>query len=321
MSRARNYNPALTAGFKIYPEDLAGMLGLPYVGSIFYIDPSGGSDSDTGESQTAAVATAATAYGLMTTGYHDVALIAPSGGTGRTSETTAITWAKRFAHLIGNAAPTSQDARAGLGFGAGGSFVGSENGSIFSRLTFFSSEDIDETVSFTGDYNSFQGCDFKGTSNATSADSTPWRALNLNGAEENSFYSCTFGADTYTRGAGNATIEFENAASRNYFENCRFRMHNDTANTPVHILLTGTSAIDRDIEFKDCSWYSFWTNHADKTAAVIDASAQTATGDIQITGSYLAIGFDDWEATASNIVWFSPYTATTIAIGLAINNA
>jgi hypothetical protein len=324
MGKARDYIPALQYGNKIMPEDIAGMIGLPHVGDIYYVDPYAGSDTaNSGTSQDDALATVAEAYGKCTSGKHDVVVIAPTGGSGRSAETTEITWAKRFTHLIGSAAPTAQDPRAGIEFGTGGSFTLSENGCLFKNLTFTSSADIDETVSISGNYNSFLGVDFKGTYNATSADSTPWRALNINGGKENYFGSCTFGSDTMSRGAANATVEFENAASRNVFDECRFVMHNDTANTPVHVLLTGTSAIDRWIEFKNCSFYSFWTNYADKTAGVINASAQTATGDILMTGNNLAVGFDDWEGTASNRVWFPPYEAHDAGAytGLAINNA
>src|SRR3990167_4078842 len=165
-----DYVPGLKYGAKIFPNDIAGMIGLPHVGNIFYIDPNSGSDDNGGSAQNDALKTIAAAYAKMVSGNHDVTIIAPSGGTGRTSETTAITWGKRFAHLIGSAAPTAQDARAGIGFAAGGSLVISENGCLFKNLTMFSSADIDETVSISGDYNSFLGCDFKGTSNATSAD-------------------------------------------------------------------------------------------------------------------------------------------------------
>ena len=184
MGRARNYIPALRFGHKIYPEDVAGMVGLPHVGNIWYVDGSGGLDANGGTTQANAFKTVAKAYDSATANNHDVVIIAPSGGTGRTSESTAITWGKRFTHLIGSAAPTAQNARAGIGFAAGGSLVISENGCLFKTLTFTSSADIDETVSVTGDYNSFLGVDFKGTSNATSADSTPLRTLNLKRTNE-----------------------------------------------------------------------------------------------------------------------------------------
>lgn len=319
MSKLSEYVPAMKYGAKIMPEDLAGMVGLPHVGSVFYVDATSGSDSaNSGTSQDDALATVAAAFDKCTSAKHDVVVIAPSGGTGRTAETTAIAWNKRFTHLVGSAAPLAQDTRAGISFGTGGSLVISENGCMFKTLTLTSSADIDETVSVSGDYNSFLGVDFKGTSNATSADSTPWRALNLNGAQENYFGGCTFGSDTFTRGADNATIEFESSASRNVFEDCRFLMHAD-ATTPEHILFTGTSAIDRWVEFKNTSWYTFWTNDADKITAVMDLSAQTATGHVLLTGTQTMIGADDWEASDSSRIFMQPWTATANAIGIAIN--
>jgi hypothetical protein len=315
MAQARNYIKALRMGHKISPEDLSGMIGLPYVGSIFYVDPSAGSDTgNSGTSQANALATVAAAYDKCTSGKHDVVVIAPTGGTGRTAETTAITWAKRFTHLVGSAAPTAQDARAGVGFSTGGSLVISENGCLFKNLTFYSSADIDETVSVTGSYNSFLGVDFKGTTNATSADSTPWRALNINGGQENYFGGCTFGSDTMTRGTTNATLELENAASRNVFEGCRFVMHADNVG-PNHVLLTGSSAIDRWVEFKDCNFYAFWTEDADKITHVIDAEGQTATGHILLTGLTTMSGADNWEAVDSGNVYGYNFTATANIIG------
>ena len=320
MGKARDYINALKQGHKIYPEDIAGLIGLPHVGDIIYVDANAGSDTaNAGTSQNNALDTLAAAYDKMTSGDHDVVVIAPSGGTGRTAETTAITWAKRFAHVIGSAAPTPQNPRAGISFSTGGSLVISENGCLFKILTFTSSADIDETVSITGDYNAFLGCDFKGTSNATSADSTPWRALNLDGAQENYFGSCTFGADTMTRGVANSTLEFENAASRNIFEGCRFVMHADTAGTQTHVLFTGTNAIDRWIEFKECSFYAFSTNDSQAVTACMNLSAQTATGHVLVTGApYLGLGITDWEATASGRIQMQAYSVTANTLGLAI---
>ena len=320
MGKASQYIPALKFGHKIYPEDLAGMIGLPYVGKIFYVDPSAGSDSANGREESKALATVAAAYDLCTSGDHDVVVIAPTGGIGRTTETTAITWAKRFTHLIGSAAPVAQNIRAGLTFDTGGSLVVSEHGSLFKNLTFTSSADIDETVSITGHRNFWQNCDFKGTSNATSADSTPWRALNLNGAEENYFSGCTFGADTMTRGVANTSIELEGGTKRCVFDGCRFTMHADTAGTQTHVLVTGTSGIDRWTEFRDCVFYAFSTNNGQAVTACMNLSAQTATGHILVTGMpFLSTGITDWEATASGRIQMQAFNTATNTIGIAIN--
>lgn len=321
MKILRNYVPAMKYGAKIQPQDLAGVLGLPTVGNIWYVDPSAGSDTaNSGSEQNNAFATVAAAYTAATASNHDVIIISPTGGTGRTSETTAITWAKRFTHLIGSAAPTMQDARAGISFGTGGSLTISENGCIFANLTFNGTTDINVPVTITGDYNSFNGVDFKGSLNDTTGDDTALRALVLSGAQENTFTACTFGADTFMRSAANATVEFASAASRNIFDGCNFVMAAD-AETPVHVLFSGTNSVDRFVQFNDCMFYAFYTNHSAKVNAAFDLSAQTATCDVIMSGNALAVGFDDWEATATNFMWFQPATATTTAIGLAINNA
>ena len=323
MGSFRSNSPSLTYGNKIQPQDIAGILGLPYIGNLIYVDPSGGSDSAGGSSQTDAFATVAAAYAVAVTGKHDVILISPTGGTGRTAETTAITWAKRFTHLIGNAAPTVQDARAGMNFSgttgtASGSLTISENGCIFKNLTLTTSDDNNSFVTISGDYNAFLGVDFKGALNATSGDDTAMRCLVLSGGQENYFGGCTFGGDTIMRSAANYTVEFASAASRNVFDNCRFIMATD-ATTPVHIYFNGTSAIDRWVEFKDCLFYNFTANDAAEPAAVMDLSAQTATGHVLLTGICNLVDIDNWEGTASGRVHATAFTATTNAVGKTIN--
>lgn len=321
MQKFRDSQIALMNGAKIVPEDLSGVLGLPTVNNIFYVDPSGGSDTaNSGTAQNDAYATVEQALSSCTSGQHDVVLISPTGGTGRSSEDAAITWNKRFTHLIGSAAPTQQDARAGISFATGGSLTLSENGCIFRNVTMNGSADINVPVTITGDYNAFGGVDFKGSLNATTGDDTAARALVLSGAQENTFSGCTFGADTFMRSAANATVEFASAASRNVFDGCLFTMAAD-AETPVHVLHSDSNSVDRWTQFNDCTFYAFYTNHSAKVNAAFNLSTQTTTCDIIMSGATLAVGFDDWEATASNFMWFQSYTATTTAIGLAINNA
>lgn len=304
---------------KVLPEHMAGLIGLPYVGKVIYVDATDGSDTaNDGSSQSNALATVSAGYTSATSLKHEVVLITPGGGSGRTTETTAITWNKRFTHLVGNSAPTAQDTRAGLSFGTGGSIDFQQNGCLVKNITFNGTTDINVPVTLSGDYNSFIGVDFKGSLNDTTGDNAAARSLYINGGEENYFGGCFFGADTFIRSTTNATIEFANAASRNVFEKPRFIMRADNTG-PVHILFTGTSAIDRWIEFNDSSWYSFWANDADKITAVMDLSAQSATGHVRLTGSLQMEGADDWEASDSSRIFIQPHTATANAIGIAIN--
>jgi hypothetical protein len=319
MGKASNYIPALRYGNKIMPEDIAGIVGLPSVGNIYYVDATSGSDTaNSGTSQEEALATVAAAYDKCVSGNHDVVLIAPSGGTGRTSETTAITWAKRFTHLIGNSAPTYQDARAGINFGTGGSLSITENGCIFKNITFAGTADINVPVTITGDYNAFIGVDFKGSLNATTGDDTAARALYINGGQENTFVGCTFGADTYNRSAANATVEFASNASRNIFADCRFLEATD-ATTPVHILFTGAAAIDRWIEFRDCLFYNFTESNLAEPAAVMNLADQVTTGHVLLTGNCQLHHIDNWEATASGNISYASFSTTANAVGKPIN--
>ena len=324
MGKARAYIPALQFGHKIYPEDIAGLLGLPVVGSIFYVDPSGGSDTaNSGSEADNALKTVAAAYAKMTSGKNDTVVIAPTGGTGRTAETSLITWGKRFAHIIGASAPTAQDTRAGMNFaGASGtataSLTISENGCLFKNLTLTGTDDVNVPVTITGDYNSFLGVDFKGMLNATTGDDTAARSLLLSGAQENYFGGCTFGHDTTMKSAANGTLEFASASSRNVFEDCKFVMAAD-ATSPYHVLFSGTNSVDRWVEFEDTVFYAFYTNHADQPTHVFDLGTQTATADVILSGNSMHVGFDDWEATASGILWVRPSSATTTAIGQAVH--
>ena len=118
MGKARDFIPALKFGHKIYPEDLAGMLGLPSIGNILYVDP-GKSSSGGGRSRADAFTTVAEALDAATADQDDVVLITPSSSTGRTSEATAIDWNKRRTHLIGSTSPLAYSPRAGMSFGSG----------------------------------------------------------------------------------------------------------------------------------------------------------------------------------------------------------
>lgn len=319
--KAEDYIPGLKYGARLEPDDIATMVGLPYVGNIVWVDPSSGDDSaNSGGSQDDALATVEEAEDRTVAAQHDVVIIAPTGGTGRTSETSAITWDKRFTHLVGSAAPCIQDTRAGMSFGASiaTGFTASNNGCLFKNLTIATFQDNNGLVALTGSYNSFQGVDFKGIGNATAGDDTSARCLVITGGQENFFGGCTFGLDTVARSTTNATVEFASAASRNVFSDCRFVMHADNVG-PNHILFTGTSAIDRWIEFRDCTWYAFWTNDVDKVTHCFDLSAQSATGHVLMTGRQLLVGFDDWEASDSGRMYFEPYVNTANLVGIGIN--
>lgn len=252
----RDYAPALKYGAKIYPEDLAGMIGLPSVGNIWYVDP-GKSVSGGGTSRADAFITVLEGYNAATADQDDVVLITPSSSTGRTTEAAAIVWAKRRTHLIGSTAPTRMNPRAGMSFGsavATPSMTISTRSCIFKNITIAQFNDVESNVmvELTGDYNYFEGVHFAGMGNELTGNDALARSLQLTGAEENRFAGCTFGLDTVLRTAANASVGLTSMSARNSFEDCLFVAAVD-AGAPFHVLAK-SGGVDRWVHFKGCSF-------------------------------------------------------------------
>ncbi len=321
MGKARDYIPALKLGHKIYPEDLAGMLGQPVVGNIYYVDPGAGSDTaNNGKSYNKAFATLSKAHDAATTLNYDVIIIASSTTAG-TTDSAAVTFSKSYITVIGAAAPTNISQRSRIVFTTAATspqLTISGNGNRFLNVQLATFVDSNILVTVSGDRNYFGNVHFAGIGDATAGDDTAARILYLNDGDENYFDGCVFGLDTIMRSAANYTVEMAGGVQRNTFNDCMFQMASD-ATTPRHVLVTGTSGVDRWNRFNDCVWYNFTTNDSAQTAAAFDVSAQTATGHFLLTGTQQLIGIDNWESTASGRLWISQATATANAVGQAIN--
>ena len=298
MGKARDYIPALKYGHKIVPEDLAGMIGLPYVGNIFYVDPYAGDDTaNSGTSQNDALKTVTTAYGKCTSGQHDVVLIVPTGGTGRTTEPAAIAWAKRFTHLIGCAAPTGVNNRAGMNFTLAAAtttpqFVLSENGCIFKNITFKQAvADSYALVKVTGDYNYFDTVHIQGIGNATAGDSANGYDLYISGGCENVFSNCTVGDANVARSAANCNLKVDTGSSMNRFEGCRFQHWSDNAGV-LHANFA-SAGLDRYMVFDHCYFAGAGTNSGASTCTVAMNTGNDLGGTILLWDSWL-YGSTDW---------------------------
>lgn len=322
MQKARDYFPAVKWGAKWMPSDLAGMAGQPYVGNIYYLDADNGSDSAGGTSWEDAFKTLAVAEDACTTNNYDMIVVAPAG-TSATAETATITWDKNHITVIGAAAPTMIGQRSRISWdtdevdpcinitGHGNRFINMK------WSTTQASNDV--LVNMTGDRNYFNNVHFAGICNADTGDDSSARNLVLTGSHENTFDGCMIGEDTAARSTTNANLDFA-GASKNTFNNCMFLMNADNVGA-VHVVSTGSTGASGWNRFHECIFYTKWTNAADKITAVFNLSAQTQTCDVLMTGNNMMVGADDWEASASNHIWFQPYTTTTSALGVGLNNA
>lgn len=245
---------ALQHGAKIYPEDIAGMIGLASVGDIWYVDP-GKSVSGGGTSREDAFITIAEGLAAATADRDDVVLITPSSSTGRTTEVAQINWNKRRTHLIGATAPTLMNPRAGMSFSsavATPSFTVSTRSCIFKNFTLAQFNDIESNVlvELTGNYNYWEGVHFIGMGNELTGNDALARSLQLTGAEENVFVGCTFGLDTVFRTAANASVGLTSMSARNSFLGCLFVAAID-AGAPFHVLAKA-GGVDRWVHFREC---------------------------------------------------------------------
>ena len=295
MGKFRDYAPALKYGNKIYPEDLAGMIGLSSVGDVWYVDPGKTSGvSGSGTSRDDAFLTVTEALAAATADQDDVILLTPSNSTGRTTEAAAIDWSKRRTHLIGNTGPISLDARAGMSFSSAvvsPCFTVSTRSCIFKNFTMTTSADINVLALVTDDYNYFEGVHFAGIGNATTGDDTAARCLTLTGAEENRFVDCTFGLDTVARSTTNATVEFTSESSKNVFEGCKFVAYADNAGA-LFIKAASAANIGRYALFQKCMFHNAVNSAA--TAMTTAMSIHAAVGGTVILEDSWVHGATDW---------------------------
>ena len=329
MAKARDFIPALAFGHKIYPEDIAGMIGLPYVGNIFYVDPYAGSDTaNSGTTQDDALATVAGAYAKCTSGKHDVVIIAPTGGTGRTTETAKITWAKRFTHLIGNAAPNGSNVRAGVSVvgdagstQGGGGFYVTENGCIFKNINFYSSS-ATAFVAFemTGDYNYFENCHFQ-VQNATALDNAGAAACKLFKSSENTFVDCWFGSDTVLSTAANASLELigdgTSGNARNIFRVCTFVRLCDAA-APFHVKIDAANDLDRFVLFQGCFFNNYVSGGTGITMTDAMSVHATPGGNVVLQNS-ISVGNTGWASDCTRVFVEPVYANTSTGLLVAAN--
>lgn len=293
--KARDYIPALKFGAKIGPEDIAGMVGQPVVGNIFYIDANGGSDTaNDGTSPDKAYKTLGKAYSSCVSFNYDVIVVAPTANS--VTVEASIVWAKSFITVIGATAPVPTAQRARIGFGTSAatpclSITGISN--RFINLKLVVEEDVNVLVSIGGARNYFCNVDFAGICNTTTGDDTAARCLVIqDDSGENYFLGCNFGVDTVLNSADNAIVEIIGTTSnaRNVFEDCTFKVVADNAG-PRFVLFTGSYSAECTQIFKHCL---FLNTRGGTTTLTVGMTIPASTNGKIILDSCAIIGVTDW---------------------------
>ncbi len=286
--KARDYIPALKYGNKILPSDIAGMIGLPSVGDIYYVDADNGSDTaNSGTEATDAFKTVAKALSAMTADQDDVLIIAGTNSTGRTTESAAIDWNKRRTHIIGNGPLRKINPRNGISFSALGGdvcFTISANDCSFTNISFASFTDNNVLVDVTAPYTVFNYCHFQGIGDATAGDDTAARSLRITGADETEINNCTIGLDTVARSAANASLELTGTCARTKILNTDFPMFADNAGA-LWIKADTGNCFERFLEINGCNFYNPDGSSSTTLTIGFDLST-TGNGDIYFLNSW-----------------------------------
>ena len=288
-------------------------------GDTFFVDPTNGSDSNTGKKVNAAKLTFAAGENALTAGKNET-LYYLNGTSSLSFSTSTVTWDKDYTHYWGVGAPTMVAQRSRM-FNSGNAAIPlitiSAKGCSFGNLYWFdgSAAATARCCDVTGSRNYFYRVHFAGLGHATASAGTASCALKLTG-DENTFEECVIGVDTIKRTGDNAIMFLDSAATRNIFKKCIFVSWAETNSYPI-IELTDTTSADRYTIFEDCIFYNFWTNHADKLTEVFTIPASSQTHDI-ILKDCLAVGADEWEQNDRGQIWVhNAGGAATSGIALA----
>lgn len=239
--------------------------GIVAVGTVYFLDPANGSDTNDGLSSGAARRTLSSAYGSCTAGKNDTVVLIADGSTTATARVdAAFTWSKNETHLMGFCAPVLISQRARIAPTAtttafANFFTLSASGCIFQNIQWFHGFNTGTTAAIcmtvTGSRNYFVRCHIAGMGDAASAQDAGSRSLKIGsgGSGENYFEDCTVGIDTVTRTVANASVEFAGATTRNTFRRCLFPIMTSSA-TVLGILGTGNGCCDRSQLFHDCTF-------------------------------------------------------------------
>jgi hypothetical protein len=244
-----------------------------------------------------------------------------------------LVWSKNACHLIGMTAPTGVAARARFApptgtytqatFGSGNFVTVSASGCYFANFSLFNgfSTGGNSQICWTdsGGRNYYYGVDFGGAGDAASAQSTSSRSLKLSGTTgEHTFERCTIGLDTVTKTVANASLELSGGIPRVKFIECDFPMMTSAA-TPVCIVTSAASAIDRWIKFDRCAFM----NAIKSTSTTMTGAASMAAS----AGGYLLmkdctfVGITDIGADATSLaqIYVDGGAPTAATSGIAVN--
>lgn len=295
-------------------EELRIYSTLPKIkGTWYFVDPDNGSSGASGRSIDRAVDEIENAYSKVTSGNGD-GIVLLSGGT-TSGETTSyltdeITWSKHAVTVYGVAAPVGMFGRARIADSSGVDSLAylikvTGDNNTFINVSFWNSPDdslggadvaAHTTIYVSGNRNAFINCFMACNPDKSTTSKSD---LTLEG-QENYFYHCTFGTDTWDVGnIASANILLDASGARNHFEDCETVSHSSTGTSMGAVKSADASSISRNLVFKNCVFQVFRENGAVANNASWFIGTAPTSGLIIVHNSII-VGYAAWDATGGN---------------------
>ena len=128
--------------------------------------------------------------------------------------------------------------------------------------------------------------------------------------------NCTIGTNLWDVNSGiNGQIYFSNTSTTNppqnfLFKGCTVYNQSATATNPA-VSLKGNYAVDRLLEFRDCTFYNFQTNLGTILTSGVIKDACGTTHMILLSGTTCQYGWTDWADTHTFVFAAMPTSSAT----------
>lgn len=303
-----------------------GVVGVPpFTGNFFYVDPTNGSDGNTG-GPSDPLASLTQALSNCTAGQNDTVLLL--GGAGQVSLTSTLTWSKSQTHLIGLGSSPQDRPVAQIQSSGATAFTPLVNvtgtGCIFQDITAvhgFGSTLAQICWAEAGGQNTYRRVSFKGMSNNIAGGVTGSRSVTIGGLGRNYFEECSFGTDSVFRGADNSSLEFTNVTKQNTLRRCSFQAVSTTG-ASVHFSANSSGSIIGWQLFDQCAFINPGPKQSvpnvGSTLSGVAIMSATAGGLILLNGC-VSVGATKWENSASNFIFVDNVSANGTG-GISVNN-
>lgn len=312
------------------PLFYGGLIG-PTQGTVYFVRPRTGADSNPGTNPGAAFKTLAHALASATANQNDIIVMCAEGNTAAATtdyQNAPLVWNKDGVHLIGVNSGPLWSQRSRIAFQAGYAaatemFTLSANGCVIQNIEMFmgvASVLPTGCMTVSGERNHIRGCHIAGFGNAAN-DIAGAYSVNLAGGE-NYFEDCTIGVDTVQLGAAaNSQLLTSAGCVRNYFRFCRVIM--DTSHATNHVFLRALAGtFDRFVWFDNTQFINAIQSGATAlTEAFVVTSGGSPNGMIILSGTDTGfIGAGKWNATSAGNVYGigGPVTNSSFGYGVAL---